>query len=866
MRVLKSVWRVCWSHDLNFELDINAFSDTNCVHNKPSLTALRRLMNPNGLDTANARAEDLSSQASELIRTGETIGAHRKLQEAAHLAPDNAVVKDAFARLQIEDDEHPLTRLCRRYIVDGQEDAGKDAIKYLNSPQKLSSDVAAQSFEIIVRSHRGKDTSIQDGILAALLRSSKVARAQLASRLKDGNTTTTTFETIYNIGEGAAASLATVVLSADAWDTENERKTCEEDVFRLFLAKFIEAGDDDNARAMRGISRLLATDATLLEPLIDEDIFEAILSSLDYRNPIETKSPATLAVAKYLEASGDKGQILLTKYVTTHYARPSTQDMILAFSVAAAVFPIATPIAASMFMTPGFLPSLVPLLEKKTHSEKVEIAALEMLSAACVDSACREAIAKHCIDWVKRISKIHQGQKSTVAAVVLSKLQDTEPKHTATLVDKLTQLLFEDPKGNRNSAFEGLAHQSVRASVKETLINDRSFLRVFLTELQHTESQSPTMFGGLVILDNLTAYLPVLSEEQKRIAQLKAYANATPSAQKDPDNLDQDAAVSGRCQILVEAGMVPVLAGMVKNLSPSCTSLVLKIFLAIAKTPKLRGTIVQQGGVKLLITIFPKIDGSSPQSAETRKNAAHALARLLISVDPSILFGPSGNALLQSTITPLTSLLSTEDASALDGPRDLLPTFEALLALTNLCSLPSNGATPSVLKAARQDIEDLILNNNVNVRRAAMELMSNMVQHHDGIVLFADGSPQAKRRLHILLALAGAEDLGTRKAAGGALATLTEFKEVVGAIGGLERGVELLVAVVGDEEEEVVHRGVAGVVNVLVSAREGEEVCKVFVGEMRRKGLVEKLKGAMGRCKTAEVKGLVREALRMLDS
>ena len=819
-------------------------------------------MTSDSLDDGVSRAEALSLQASELIKTGDTIEAHRKLQEAIHLAPDNVAVKDAFARLQIEDNEQPLIRLCKRYIIEGQEDAGRDAIKYLNSPQKLSPEVATQCFDITTKGRNIKDASIQDGIIAALLRSSKAAKTHLASRLQDGNAITTTFDTLYDIGDGAATSVATVVLSPDVWDTEEKRKACEKDVFTLFQAKFIQAGDDDKACALRGISRLMATDAALLEDLIDDDIFDAILSALDYRNPMNTKSPATLAVAKFLEVSGERGQMMLTKYVTSHYARPSAHDMILAFSVAAAVFPIATPIAASMFLTPGFLPSLVPLLEKKTHSEKVEIAALEMLSAACVDSGCREGITKHCIDWVKRISRAYEGQKSTIAAVVLSKLQDPEPKNNVMLVNKLTQLLFENPKSNRNSSFEGLAHQSVHGPVKETLINDGSFLRVFLVELKQAESQSPAMFGGLVILDNLTAYLPVQSEEQKRIAQLKAYANATPSAQKGPQPSDEEPAVSRRCKILVEAGVVPVMVGMHKSLSPSCTALVVKILLALAKTPKLRGLIVQQGGVKLLTTIYPKIDGSSTQAAEMRRNAAHAIARLLISVDPAVLFGPSGNALLQSTIPPLTSLLSNEESAALEGPRDLLPTFEALLALTNLCSLPDNGATPVILKAARAEIEDLILHNNASVRRAATELISNAVQHPDGITLFADGSTQAQRRLHLLLALAGSEDLGTRKAAGGALATLTDFKEVVEAIGKLERGVELLVAVLGDEEEDVVHRGAVCVLNILGSE---EEVCRQFTDEMRKQDLVGKLTEAIEIAKRREVIGLLSQAVEMAE-
>ncbi|KAL8955905.1 MAG: hypothetical protein Q9183_006487, partial [Haloplaca sp. 2 TL-2023] len=80
--------------------------------------------------------------------------------------------------------------------------------------------------------------------------------------------------------------------------------------------------------------------------------------------------------------------------------------------------------AASLFLTEGFVPSLVPLLEKKINSDKVEQAALQMLSAACVDSACREAIKKHCLQWLKGVMNDGKDDRPAVAAVVLAKVLD----------------------------------------------------------------------------------------------------------------------------------------------------------------------------------------------------------------------------------------------------------------------------------------------------------------------------------------------------------------------------------------------------------------------------------------------------------
>jgi hypothetical protein len=80
-----------------------------------------------------------------------------------------------------------------------------------------------------------------------------------------------------------------------------------------------------------------------------------------------------------------------------------------------------------------------------------------------------------------------------------------------------------------------------------------------------------------------------------------------------------------------------------------------------------------------------------------------------------------------SAIRPLLSLLSpSEDDSISDQPRDLLPTFEALLALTNLASTK----TPSRRHhhpLAWPTIEDLLLSNNTLIQRASIELVCNLM-------------------------------------------------------------------------------------------------------------------------------------------
>lgn len=686
-------------------------------------------------------------------------------------------------------------------------------------------DVARECMGWLIKPLHAKLQEIQDSILAGLLRESTAAKAFLAKRLQDCDDNAA-FEEIYGLGDGAAAGISAVVLDLSAWSTEAARVACERDMFQLYLAKLLQVGDDHNGKALKGIARLLATDAEMLHHYVDKECFDTILCCLDYRNSIEVRSQATLAIAKCLEVSGEEGQQTLAHFVATKVARQYNEDLVLAFSAAAGVFPVAPSIASTLFLTEGFVPSLVPMLEKRAKSEKVGQAALELLSAACIDSGCREAIKKNCSAWLQYILETGNDQRSGLAAVILAKLQGPSESNGGTktrvedanravddLVHRLKHMMDAEADDSKQSSIEGLAYASVKPKVKDQLAKDTVFLKHFLHNLKTSAPSSPVVFGGLTLLDNLTRFLPNLSEEQKRMSQLKAYANASKAASK-ADPLEEVFAVTERCKTVIDAGVVPVLAGLSKSLSPNCIIIVFNIMSSISRITQARGTIAQQGGVRLLLQNYTAITGTSATEVKSRRTAAHALALILISTDPSLLFPASGSIPLTSAIRPLLSLLTEDPALPTEGPRDLLPTFEALLALTNLASFPSGGPSETIIIKAWDIIEDLLLSNNSMIQRASTQLVCNLVNCAKGIELFAAETPAAARRLHILLAMADVEDKDTRKAAGGALASVTQFEGAVKSILSRERGVEILLGLCEDEDEDIVHRGVVCILNI----------------------------------------------------
>lgn len=405
------------------------------------------------------------------------------------------------------------------------------------------------------------------------------------------------------------------------------------------------------------------------------------------------------------------------------------------------------------------------------------------------------------------------------------------------------------------SSIEGLAYASLQPKVKEKIASDPAFLKSILHVLETSPPRSSTTYGGLSILVNLTAYLPSLNEGQKRITQLKAYANATPlHPSLDADSLNNDPHVATRCAAVFKANAIPVLVSHSAQGSPASLKHIVQILLSISRSADLRGRIAQQGGVKLLLHAynqFPETDHAA------RRTTAHALARILISTNPIHVFGGSNPHPLHRAIRPLVSLLSDDPTTEV---RDLLPTFEALLALTNLASVDDDARNP-IIREAWPSIDELLLSNNHMVTRATVELICNLMQSPQGVAKFADGSKQASNRLHILLALADAEDSSTRRAAGGALASLTEWDTAVSAILERERGVRILLQLCKDDEEELRHRGVVCVLNILSAPG---ETGKKAVNKAKEEDGVETLKECAKKSRNQEILEITVEALKRL--
>lgn len=395
----------------------------------------------------NERAESLATEARACVEKRELHKASRLAKEALSLAPQNPHVKSVLLLLQNQDSGHQILQLCKNYINNHVEADGTEALKWLRQQATTPPEQDAIELLKLLLEHSGSATVLRDELSAALLAGSLPARADLAKGFAVNTEATRIFALLYQQGERTFKALATVLLDKAAWASGKDQREAKRDAFQLALGKLLDPALEHAEWLLMLVARLLAGAPKDLVGLLDADVFEIVLASLDIRLESAVRSQATLATIQLLQETGELGEGFFTTFVTTTVAKTHHDDLIIAFSAAAAVFPIAPVVTAKLFLTPGFLEGLIPTLERNSRGQRydwlqvyrpgdrtadvqsyrkshhLEQAALELMSAACIDKACREVVSKNCLDWLDDVA--HTGSEAeyaSMAALVLAKI------------------------------------------------------------------------------------------------------------------------------------------------------------------------------------------------------------------------------------------------------------------------------------------------------------------------------------------------------------------------------------------------------------------------------------------------------------
>lgn len=738
------------------------------------------------------RAAELAQQATENIKGGKLSDAARLLREATTIAPEHPLVKQTWVALKEEEEKSELLGVCKTWVKSRDEADGDEALKIIRA-KNLGEKEAEQAMEILY-DFKGED-DLLDQVTGELLMHAGAQR-WLAGFVKEHPTQA--YYELFERGDDSIDGLLKVLLNRSVWESDEAFVQGHRDCFMLSLAMMMEEALEHPERAMKGVAQLLAHHAQNLHGIIDADSFDVILTSLDIRLPSSLRSQATLATIKLFELAPSTAQDLVSKFVISRAQKSIADELVVAFSAAAAIFPITVQAASQLFLSEGFISTLVPLVEGK-NSTKLEQAALELISAACIDKNCREAINRHCRTWLEDyVASCPDKKRANLAALVLVKLGDeqtTSDGPTIVTPGKVDQedliasfksmVISSDASGKQDSV-EGLAYASLQPKVREDLSKSPKFLKRLIESMKDASTSPNILFGGLTIFVNLTAYQPIQSEEEKRMAQLKAYANVQkPSA---PDPFLDEPHTTVRCKRVLEAGIVPLLVGIAKKASPAALSHTTSILLSLSKDAKSRPALAQQGAIKSLVQIYDTVTSSSNADKyppTVAPQAGQAISRILISTNPSHIFTTGFPS--HSVLRPLISLLSQSESSAWQ-----LHAFESLLALTNLASMDQPTQDAIIRTSFDTVVDDLLLSQNAMVRRASTELLCNLMASPSCAEKFADGSPRAGKRLHLLCALTDVDDGPTRSAAGGALAMLLSIDVAVVELLRLEKGIDFL--------------------------------------------------------------------------
>ncbi|KAH7910455.1 P-loop containing nucleoside triphosphate hydrolase protein [Hygrophoropsis aurantiaca] len=390
--------------------------------------------------------------------------------------------------------------------------------------------------------------------------------------------------------------------------------------------------------------------------------------------------------------------------------------------------------------------------------------------------------------------KLSQGAATDAADG--SSQSSEDPRVDENLAQRLKDMVInlEDNGSTTNEVIEGLAYLSVDANIKETLAKDLVFLKKLFglapdpKGVPQSPINSSLLYGILVIISNICAYKPRLSHEESQLAKLKQMTKSnTRSAQAGTSNpFDDDYHVKARVHLLVSNGALNVLAVASGVHSQGIRSVTGKIYLDIVEDKENRGKVLQSGGAKHLARIINPISSTTTTTTSSSSRAIgtaelpaiQALAKLAITASPVQVFGPNEGAMYDA-INPLVQMLLCDSSN-------LLQQFEALMALTNISSQSASCATRVATTAnLLNKVELLVLEDHLMIRRAATELVCNLIAGSDDVFMRFSGAgivQTAKSKLQVLLAMSDIDDLPTRLAASGALAIITNAQAACQAL------------------------------------------------------------------------------------
>ena len=310
-----------------------------------------------------------------------------------------------------------------------------------------------------------------------------------------------------------------------------------------------------------------------------------------------------------------------------------------------ALFQVDWPAAEAIICEEGVIENIMEGVDF-VHSTQLEESVAHLLGQASGHKRCREIIQTQPINWLK--NKCQQSSNLSLqaaAAVALVKYsrgvaadapEAPISEHTddndqeAYLANMMKSLIANaDDREPLSDAVEALAYLSTKPEIKETLSSDSQFLRQLFSLIprkkltstsQSIAVDSAMTYGTLVVISNICAYRPRLSEDQAQLEKLKKMAQAMKKndqvGQRQLSILESDESVRTRVHRLIDAGALGVIGSALTVSDTVAIRLLLgKTLLNIVEDTENRGKVLQSGGAKTLSILIKHALGSlTPQN------------------------------------------------------------------------------------------------------------------------------------------------------------------------------------------------------------------------------------------------------------
>lgn len=411
------------------------------------------------------------------------------------------------------------------------------------------------------------------------------------------------------------------------------------------------------------------------------------------------------------------------------------------------------------------------------------------------------------------VIKLRLGREEGMPAPV-PKANEVSLESIATLLSSvyISATSLPSPSSSKTTlvALEGISYLTLAStpgstSYKSTLITPTSsFLHALLPTTPRPLNPA-SAYTLATLLHHLTAYPPHAPPPQVPAAL------GAQSAPPEPRDL-----VQSRNTLLLTFPLLPTLQLLSTSSASSSQTrgLVAHVHASLIDDRAHRASLIQSGVAKDLRTLATTIDPTKRLAGPAQRTAVQALAKLLITAKPDLVFDHSG--LLDVSFLFAVEVYQIEDTSASDeDPERLLRIFECLMALTNIASLGGEGAEKlaAVLvgrekgkeggRSMMRIVEGAMLSSHPMVQRAATQLACNLVCTDAGTYFYeqslspppplptADSSTPSPApptptsptglspSLHLLLALCASPDLQTQLAASGAMASLLSATPII---------------------------------------------------------------------------------------